>query len=681
MGFFSAELESMVELYQRETAQLMEEFDSKQAKTMQNNSFSAQDINAFFRVAHTIKSSAAMMGLTDISNCTHKMEDFFSLLRDDPERAKGFESSIFDLMYLFSDYVRKENRRVAAEDFVPGSADNVIAAIQADIDIVKGNIAAADGVKTEDVAAESAETPMAEQPPAKDIEMAAERGKSVWRVMFRPNCQMENVRAFMLVRELESLCSYIKTSPENLEASGAAEQISQNGLILNLSTDNEEEALGKLSASPYVLSVDNISHGEKQTADETSAKAEPEKQSEEDSGNRQNKFSMVAWSHILQLQNITGELITANTILGASIKSQNGSSAMDNQFQTMKRLFQELEKVVAAVSMMPVSSAVPQYQRLVRDVAVKEGKKIKLQVIGDELEVDRNLLDTLANPIIHLLRNAADHGIEEPEARKAAGKDPRGTIVLKFQNQSDNLIVTVEDDGQGMDPQRLLKKAAERGALVKDENQYSLDEIFELALLPGLSTNEETNQYSGRGVGMDVAQSVVTSLGGSVSISSRQGYGSSIKMEVPVSMTSSECIRFSVGPYTCLIPIRTVVRVYSYAEAESYLQTIDGHTWFQTEEMLPVIDMFALYGAEMIEKKARLIYIKDEKGSAALLTGPIAGQQTAVEKPLPSLIGQNYRKHTGMSGCTITETGSIGIMLSPDWLIRMCGKEIAENGK
>ena len=126
---------------------------------------------------------AAMMGLTDISNCTHKMEDFFSLLRDDPERAKGFESSIFDLMYLFSDYVRKENRRVAAEDFVPGSADNVIAAIQADIDIVKGNIAAADGVKTEDVAAESAETPMAEQPPAKDIEMAAERGKSVWRVM------------------------------------------------------------------------------------------------------------------------------------------------------------------------------------------------------------------------------------------------------------------------------------------------------------------------------------------------------------------------------------------------------------------------------------------------------------------------------------------------------------------
>ena len=178
-------------------------------------------------------------------------------------------------------------------------------------------------------------------------------------------------------------------------------------------------------------------------------------------------------------------------------------------------------------------------------------------------------------------------------------------------------------------------------------------------------------------VTMDVAQSVVTSLGGSVSISSRQGYGSSIKMEVPVSMTSSECIRFSVGPYTCLIPIRTVVRVYSYAEAESYLQTIDGHTWFQTEEMLPVIDMFALYGAEMIEKKARLIYIKDEKGSAALLTGPIAGQQTAVEKPLPSLIGQNYRKHTGMSGCTITETGSIGIMSNQHLLCEKSHKTIA----
>ena len=250
------------------------------------------------------------------------------------------------------------------------------------------------------------------------------------------------------------------------------------------------------------------------------------------------KRIMIAWQHIMKIQNIIGELITANTMLGAAINEIDGGSAMKNEFQTMKRLFHELEKIVATVSMMPVSSVTPQYQRIIRDIAVREGKQIRLRVSGGELEVDRNILDALSNPIIHLLRNAADHGIEDEDVRIAAGKDPCGTITLKFRNMADSLLVTVEDDGCGMDPDRLLKKAAERGVLTKDESQYTADEILELAFLPGLSTNEQTNQYSGRGVGMDVVQNVVSSLGGTVSVSSTPGSGSSVIMDVPVSMLS-----------------------------------------------------------------------------------------------------------------------------------------------
>ena len=339
------------------------------------------------------------------------------------------------------------------------------------------------------------------------------------------------------------------------------------------------------------------------------------------------------------------------------MKKFTETGELENEFQTMKRLFHDLEKLVAAVSMMPVSSAMPQYYRLVRDVATQEKKQIRLKVVGDELEIDRNLLDTLANPLIHLLRNAADHGIEAPEERAAAGKDRCGTITLKFENLADHLHVTVEDDGSGMDRQSLLKKAAERGLLTKDANQYSTQEILNLAFTPGLSTNDQVNAYSGRGVGMDVALSVVSNLGGNIFVRSEPGKGSSIEMEVPVSMTSAECIKFMVGAYTCLIPIRCVVRIYSFDEAESCLQTIDGQMWFQTDEMLPVLDLFGLYGTQSEEESRRLIVIKNAKGSAALLTGPVTGQQTAVEKPLPPMLGHEYRTKTGMVGCTVTETG------------------------
>jgi len=676
VGFFSAELESMVELYQRETAGLMEEFDAKQSGAMQNGCFTAQDINAVFRVVHTIKSSAAMMGLADISSCTHRMEDLFLLFRDKPERSVGFENRIFDLMYLFSDFVENENAVVAKKDFRPKSARPVIDAIQKELDFFKDG----PGSPAEKEEPDAADTgaPVIREPAAEAAEELYGPGELIWRVTLRPNCQMENVRAYMLVRQLEEICGKIGTQPANLESPDAAARIVRDGLVLTLHAAHAEEAAQRLSASPYVLRVEEIGNG----APETDAGPDADGASDDADAlqTRQNKFSMVSWSNVMQLQNITGELITANTILGASIKKYVQGGTLENEFQTMKRLFHELEKLVAAVSMMPVSSVVPQYQRLVRDVAAREQKQIRLAVVGAELEVDRNLLDTLGSPLIHLLRNAADHGIEAPEARAAAGKDACGTVTLKFENLTDHLAVTVADDGGGMDPRKLLRKAAERGLLTKEEGDYSADEILNLAFLPGLSTNEQTNQYSGRGVGMDVAQNVVSSLGGSVTIHSAPGEGTAIRMEVPVSVTSSECLKFMVGPHACLIPIRCVVRILSLAEAEEHLHTAEGRSWLQAEEMLPVLDLFELYGVQPGDEGRRLVIIRDARGSAALLTGPVTGQQTAVEKPLPALIGRDYRTKTGMVGCTVTETGKLGVMLNADWLLRMCGKDAAENG-
>lgn len=727
MGFFSSDLESMVELYQREIAGLMEEFDTRLTRAVQDGHFSAEDIRAVFRIVHTIKSSAAMMGLKDISTCTHRMEDLFLLFRDKPELTIGQESRIFDLMYLLSDYVERETGRVSGADFRPESAAPVIAATEKEIAFFaalrtgakeNGTPAVSAGIQPSETHPDGIQQTSASDtasgavsPADLSVSAAADasagtspsEGKSPsgaslpsgsdphpggtadtsflfsWRVRLRAGCQMENVRAFMLLRALQPLCSKILTVPSNLEAPDAAAQISRSGIVFRFSTAHKEDAEKLLLASPYVASVEKDGADAPSGSTVSSAPAGKQQSYTEDTaGGHQNKFSMVSWSHVQNLQNITGELITANTILGNSIRRLGQNGSIDNEFQNMNRLFHELESLVAAVSMMPVSGVIPQYYRLVRDIASKEKKQIRLKVIGEDLEIDRSLLDTLANPLVHLLRNAADHGIETPEERTAKGKDPCGTITLEFENMTDHLRVTVTDDVRGMDTQRLMEKAIERGILTKDPALYTKDEILNLAFHPGLTTNDTANQYSGRGVGMDVAQSVTGSLGGSVTLTSEADQGSSVLMEVPVSMTSAECIRFMVGDYTCLIPIRSVLRIYSLREAGKHIKTIDGQRWFQDKELLPVLDMFGLYHAEA-DGQQHLILIKDIRGSAALLTGNIAGQQTAVEKPLPELLSRSYRTRCGIIGCAVTDTGRLGMMLNADSLLQICKKEAAEN--
>lgn len=787
MGFFSADLESMVELYQRETAELMEMFDTRQAGAVQENHFSKEDINAVFRAVHTIKSSAAVMGLADISTCTHRMEDLFLIFRDQPERMQGYENRIFDLMYLFSDYIENENSRVSQEDFRPGSAGTVIAAINKEIAFFSSGPQAGEerksagrtgnpdegrnsgeagkageetddagvrkpanhaeeknpaGEKTaeenaegenlaekkaaaensagkspaaENAAAEnfagkssaeespagknpkksSAEGDIAEESPvkttpagedltagAKAAGSAAEVEELTWRVFLHANCQMENVRAFMLVRQIRGLCKKVATVPPNLEAPEAAAQIAEKGFLLKIVTDRPDEAEKKVISSPYVKKIEKIGRpaGETQAAgiksDGEETRNEP---GEAASPNGQNKFSMISWEHVTHLQDVTGELITANAILGASLKKLVKGGAIENEVQTMNRLFLDLEKLVASISMMPVASILPQYQRLVRDIAMRENKQIRMKIVGGELEADRNLLDTLTNPLIHLLRNAADHGIESPEERTAAGKDPCGTVTLKFENLTDHLRVTVEDDGAGMNRKLILQKALERGLLTKSPEQYSDEEILGLVFSPGLTTNDRANQFSGRGVGMDVAQSMVNNLGGSVMLKSTQGKGSSVIMEVPVSVTSAECIRFLVGSCICMIPIRSILRICSQKELDKDIQEIDGRLWLRTDEMIPVLDMFRLY-EETENDVRRIILIRSAGNSAALMTGPVVGQQITVEKVLPSIFGRNYRERTGIIGVTITETGKIGLMLNADRLIRICGKEKKQNG-
>ncbi|MDD3164323.1 MAG: ATP-binding protein [Oscillospiraceae bacterium] len=666
MGFFSADMESMVEIYQRETMELLESFDNCLLQAVRRSRLTEEDINAIFRIVHTIKSASAMMGMAELSGCTHRMEDLFLLFRDVPARTQGNEGRIFDLLYAYGDYVKRESARVTQPSFQPSAADALLAQIVQELSFFRETAAppASDHAPVAVPAAANAAALSAARLPNDEQPDGAGVG-AIWRVTFTADCQMENVRAFMLLKQIRPLCQSISTIPSALEQEVAAAQIRQHGLLLTLVCDHTDEVARRLTASPYVLRLENLDCA---APEPDAPKPDAPAEAAENAPDKAAKFGMISWDQIVHLQSITGDLVTTGALLYEALHAGQDAHEIENILQTNQRRLRILRDLVKSLSMMPVADIMPQFYRTVRDICRQENKQVDFRVSGEDLQVDRNLLDLMTTPLLHLLRNAVDHGAEPPEARAALGKPPVATVTLHAEAAGGTLRFRVTDDGAGMDPDAILRRADEKGLLTKPAELYNRKERLNLIFLPGFSTNVIVNQYSGRGVGMDVVLQVVEQLGGDVSVESAPGKGTAVTMDVPVSMTSTECIRFTVGPHICLLPIRCVERVYSAAQAR--LQTAQGQLWLQSDTLLPVIDLPKLFGLSA-EPSPRFVQIRGLSRSAVLLTGPVTGGQIAEEKPLPSLLGHDYRTQYGISGCSVVGADTLALVLNAECLLKV----------
>ena len=650
MGCFSSDMKPLIEIYQRETTELMDEYSGRLMRISQSGRMSQEDVNSIFRAVHTIKSSSAMIGLSALSSCTHRMEDLLLIFRDDPSRAVGEEGRISDILYAYLDYIQAETAAMADAGFAPASPEKLVSAINDELNYFADP--ARLNKKRED-------SPAASAAPKID-------GAVTLCVSFPEGCAMANVRAFQLVKQLRPLCASLSSMPDDFNKKSAAAQILSGGLLLTIATEQPEKVRQLLSESPYVKSYRDIDSKDESKAEST-AEAEGGK-----SADKSQKFGMVAWDRILAMQNISGELITSYTLLKNRLEENNCYKEAESDLVNFRRLLNELETLARSASMTPVSSIAAQYYRLIRDISKNEGKHVSFAISGEELELDRSLLDAMANPLIHLLRNAVDHGVEGAEERAALGKPENGKVSLSVEIVGGSVRFTVSDDGRGIDTASVLQKAKERGMLTKPESAYSESEIMNFIFEPGFTTNAAINQYSGRGVGMDVVRKTADDLGGLAYVRSERGKGSSIIMEVPVSMSSCECLNFSAGQYTCMLPIRNIESVCARRSAAERLKTVDGALWFAGEDaLLPVIDLFKLFGEPEEEGGSMLIVIRGIERSAALLTGPVKGEQTAVEKPLPSMCGAEYRSRYGISGCAVTGTGGLGLVLSTELLLRL----------
>jgi len=370
-----------------------------------------------------------------------------------------------------------------------------------------------------------------------------------------------------------------------------------------------------------------------------------------------------------QLINLVGELVITQAMLAqnskdldAKLHQQLGSGLAD-----LERNTRDLQEAVMSIRMIPMSMVFNRFPRMLRDLASKLGKKVELVTQGEATELDKGMVEKITDPLTHLVRNSCDHGIEGPAERVAKGKPENGTITLVASHQGGSIVIEVRDDGKGLNRQKLLQKAREKGIDAPDT--LTDNEVWNLIFAPGFSTAEVVTDVSGRGVGMDVVKKNITALGGSVDIDSAEGYGMSVKVRLPLTLAIMDGMSVGVGDECYILPLGSVVE--SFQVQGGMIKTIGttGRVVEVRDEYMPVIDLEKVFEVPRFdfEHVSNIMVVVESEGvRVALLVDELLGQQQVVVKNLEA----NYRKVNDVSGATIMGDGRVALILDIGALVR-----------
>jgi two-component system chemotaxis sensor kinase CheA len=367
------------------------------------------------------------------------------------------------------------------------------------------------------------------------------------------------------------------------------------------------------------------------------------------------------------LINLTGELITNKNRM-ANIARELGSTLLDTSVADLSRLLRELHDEVLKVRLMPFASIADRLPRVVRDLAKKNGKEVVFRITGKEIELDRGILEELSDPLLHILRNAVDHGLETPEERLAAGKPPAGQITIEVVREKDLVLITLSDDGRGMDPARLVAAAIEKGLVKKEDGaKITARQALLLICAPGFSTAQRVSDISGRGVGMDVVRSSLQSLGGSLAIESEPGKGSRFLLSLPLTISIIPILLVACSSLTVAFPVTKVLRTIDI-KRDAVLTRGKKKLFLLGEEEVPLISLHRLLGLPLTPIRggsipAVVVEIRGRK--AGLVVDRFIGQQDVFAKPL----GKPLNRMKGVAGGAILGDGQVVFILDPSNLL------------
>jgi two-component system chemotaxis sensor kinase CheA len=370
-----------------------------------------------------------------------------------------------------------------------------------------------------------------------------------------------------------------------------------------------------------------------------------------------------------QLINLVGELVITQAMLAQN--SRELDPAMYQQLTSgladLERNTRDLQESVMSIRMIPMSTVFNRFPRMLRDLAAKLGKKVELVTQGEATELDKSLVEKITDPLTHLVRNSCDHGIEMPEDRVARGKSEQGTITLVASHQGGSIVIEVRDDGRGLNREKLIKKAREKGIDAPDSMTDA--ECWSLIFAPGFSTADVVTDVSGRGVGMDVVKKNITSLGGTVEIDSAEGYGMKVSVRLPLTLAIMDGMSVGVGEECYILPLSSVVE--SFQVQSNTIKTVagSGRVVEVRDEYMPVIELEKVFEVPRFDFEhvsSIMVVVEAEGGRVALLVDELLGQQQVVVKNLEA----NYRKVNDVSGATIMGDGRVALILDVGSLVR-----------
>ncbi len=626
-----------------------------------------EEINTIFRAAHSIKGGSAAFGFNHISEFTHVMETLLDELRDG---SRQVDENIVDLLLASVDILREMVDGLKEES----TPDEVrVAELKKALEAALGN--------------HSEESP-------------ATGEHQLWKILFSPCPDLfregnDPLRIFEALEELGTL--EVQTDASTLpplsaldpatchlrweailESTATEEQIHETFSWVEENCDLKISRIEDKGEQPPVAEKET----KKQPAPETPApapkpvvavKAKPAKPS----ANRESSSIRVAIEKVDLLINLMGELVITQSMLnqvGLDLAQEGGQKAevLLNGLAQLERNTRELQENMLQIRMLPISVAFNRFPRLVRDLCGKMGKKVDLVLSGEQTEVDKTVLEKIGDPLVHLVRNSLDHGLETSEVRAAKGKPEQGRLELSAQHESGNIVIRITDDGAGLDREKILKKAIEQG-LVSDKDELSEERIDNLIFQPGFSTAEQVSDLSGRGVGMDVVKRNISDLGGTVSIQSRQGKGSTVVIRLPLTLAILDGQLASIGEDTYILPLISIIE--SLQIRPENLKCVTGSTELYRfrDEYIPVMRLNKLLGSQCGTDnldQGLLVVVESEGQHAGLFIDKLQGQQQVVIKSLEA----NFQQLEGVSGATILGDGRVALILDIPGLVQLFHK-------
>lgn len=675
--------ESMLDVYLFETNDLLEHLDEILIECEKNGSFDKDSINEIFRIMHTIKGSSAMMEFNSLTVISHKSEDLFAYVRENGIKHKDIEN-LFDLMFRCSDFLKAEVGKVQSGE--PLTTD--IGTFEKEINdfLKKISSAAPSAAKAPAEAALPAQkAPAAAQKEPNGEIIQKELGEGypcAVKTFFDEEAQMENLRAFMLVNNLRDACDDFRFYPEDIETNSAtSNQIMKDGFLIFTKDKAElDKAILVIKSftyaknytvicgeAPAAAPTEKTRSAAGQPGAPTQLKAVPD--AEKAHAPVKQSLINVNLSKLDSLMDLMGEIVITESMVTSNPTLQQ--AGLDNNFtkasRQLRKLTDELQEIVMSIRMVPISTVFQKMNRIVRDMSRKLDKKAQLVLIGEETEVDKTIVDSISDPIMHLVRNAMDHGIETKEKRAQTDKPEVGTVTLSAQNTGGEILITVSDDGGGIDRTATLEKAKKKGLLTKPEEDYTDSEAYQFLLMPGFSTNEVVTEYSGRGVGMDVVKQNVEKIGGDVSIDSTPGQGTTIVFKIPLTLAIVNGMKISVGGTMFTIPIKNILQSFKVPEGSVMFDTDMHEIIMVRDKYYPVVRLHKIYNIDTEVKdisKGIVILVGTHENSFCIFADALLGEQQVVVKPLPAYLNQFKVRKTGIDGCAILGDGNISLILS-----------------